>query len=232
MITQEIINRFWKNVDKNGPIPEHVPYLGNCWEWKGRQAKKQYGNISINGKPIYSHRVSYMIHYPDEDIENLNICHHCDNRACIRPTHLFAGTQKDNMKDCSLKGRMNTPTGERNPWYGKSRSGEKGGMYGKHHTEETKMKIGAKHKGKKMSQEAIEKIKKSKIGKTLTIEHRAKIGRSGELSIHSKLSDNQRREIYYKYHFLNYTQVKLAKEYNIKQGTVSTIVRNSRWAMQ
>jgi len=27
--------RFWKHVDKNGPIPPLHPELGNCWLWMG-----------------------------------------------------------------------------------------------------------------------------------------------------------------------------------------------------
>lgn len=35
-----------------------------------------------------------------------NVCHHCDNRQCIRPDHFFLGTQKDNLRDASSKDRM------------------------------------------------------------------------------------------------------------------------------
>lgn len=39
--------------------------------------------------------------------DGLVICHRCDNPECTNPDHLFAGTQKDNMMDCSAKGRVN-----------------------------------------------------------------------------------------------------------------------------
>lgn len=35
----------------------------------------------------------------------MQVLHHCDVKLCVRPTHLFLGTQRDNMDDMAAKGR-------------------------------------------------------------------------------------------------------------------------------
>ena len=79
-----------------------------CWEWQ-RSFRNGYGAIKYKGKTRGAHRVSYCLTH-DEDIDgDFNVCHHCDNRKCINPKHLFKGTQSDNMKDAFLKGRIKLP---------------------------------------------------------------------------------------------------------------------------
>lgn len=84
-----------------------------CWLWTGGTDKHGYG---VMGN-IKAHRFAYEHHYGPFD-KKLGVLHRCDNPPCIRPDHLFLGTQIDNIKDMWAKGRgvpYNSPNGEENP---------------------------------------------------------------------------------------------------------------------
>lgn len=96
MINNITIDRFWGKVDIQG--------RNDCWEWIGAKQSNGYGNFSFNSCYILAHRFCWLIYFgkiPD----GLFVLHHCDNRRCLNPKHLFLGTQKDNLKDMDLKGR-------------------------------------------------------------------------------------------------------------------------------
>lgn len=99
--------RFWEKVDKSGPIPAHLPHLGNCWVWIAGLNKDGYGKFRY-GKDIYAHRYSWLIHF-GKSMEGLGVLHKCDNPSCIRPEHLWIGTPLDNTRDCISKGRNHIP---------------------------------------------------------------------------------------------------------------------------
>jgi hypothetical protein len=101
------VEKFWSQVDKNGPVIR--PELGPCWVWTRAKATRYgYGIFGPAWKRVYrAHRFAWtMEHGPIPD--GLFLCHACDNPPCVRPSHLFLGTQKDNMADCSQKGRIDT----------------------------------------------------------------------------------------------------------------------------
>jgi len=79
-----------------------------CWNWIGCLTESGYGQIHCLGKTHRAHRVSYMVHLGPIP-EGAVILHSCDNRRCINPDHLTAGTQSDNMRDALKKGRLKVP---------------------------------------------------------------------------------------------------------------------------
>lgn len=84
-----------------------------CWLWFGAINREGYGHFYANGKQILAHRWAYQ-HYVGPIPEGLLVLHHCDTPGCVRPEHLFTGSQTDNMRDRWLKGRYSSAAGEKN----------------------------------------------------------------------------------------------------------------------
>lgn len=78
--------------------------FSGCWKWLGPKNKGGYGFFKLIGKNYSAHRISYFFNYKLDPGPFL-VCHSCDNRSCVNPTHFFLGTHKDNAIDKTNKGR-------------------------------------------------------------------------------------------------------------------------------
>ncbi|WP_207552399.1 HNH endonuclease signature motif containing protein [Mycobacteroides abscessus] len=95
--------RFWRGV-----TPSNTE---SCWEWQRYCCPSTgYGRIADRSgyKKIGAHRASWLIHNGDIP-EGMFVCHTCDNRKCVNPSHLFLGTAADNCRDMWEKGRGSKP---------------------------------------------------------------------------------------------------------------------------
>ncbi len=94
-ITLFLLDRFWKKVNKNGPVPDgREP----CWIWTAAKTKRGYGHFAIDQHQVFqAHRFAYALLIGPIQ-EGLTLDHLCRNPECVNPSHLEPVTLTDNIR--------------------------------------------------------------------------------------------------------------------------------------
>ncbi len=93
---------FWSKV--------HIRGNNSCWEWIGCKDIKGYGRVKYHRKVVAAHRIAYKLFFGSIP-SNMQVLHKCDNRVCCNPSHLYLGTNSDNVRDKVARNRQYRPAG-------------------------------------------------------------------------------------------------------------------------
>lgn len=104
-MTRSEQRRFWPKVTKSADA---------CWLWIGCKQGDGYGSFRYKGHMVLAHRLSWQ-EANGPIPQDMHVLHKCDVRNCVRPDHLFLGTELDNSRDKIAKGRGRWLRGEENP---------------------------------------------------------------------------------------------------------------------
>lgn len=93
--TNKTVQRFETKVNKTS----------SCWLWTAATNGLGYGQLRVQHKALYAHRMAYEIYkgrlQPGEIVR-----HTCDNPSCVNPAHLVVGTMADNSQDALSRERF------------------------------------------------------------------------------------------------------------------------------
>ena len=91
--TESDVRRFWATADRAD---------SGCWVWRNSLACRCYGLFSAKGlKRTTAHRVAFFLEHGRWP---LVACHRCNNKACVRPDHIYDGDKSTNALDCVASG--------------------------------------------------------------------------------------------------------------------------------
>lgn len=203
--------------------------LNGCWIWTGATDKNGYGVFGINKEKsnIGAHVYAWELQHGPVPI-GLCVLHSCDHPPCVRDSHLFLGTQADNVADRVRKNR--------------SAHGEDSGQAVL--TEDEVLDMRQKFVFEKgiyarlgrefgIEPEAVSSIVHGKTWKHLPMIHpqplKGTLAHKGETNGNSKLTEAKVKDILLALKKREITQYELAKQFGISQGTVEAIAARKTW---
>jgi hypothetical protein len=102
-LTPSDIARFWTKVAKSE----------GCWLWTAcLTLNGGYGAFWADNRVLVASRVSIFLATGIWDASR-HACHHCDTPACVRPEHLYYGTDAENARDSNMRGKRAYVDGKR-----------------------------------------------------------------------------------------------------------------------
>lgn len=192
-------DRFWAKVDRSGGHDA-------CWMWLAGVARSGYGVFGIQGKPRLAHRVCYR-NTRGPIPSGLHVLHSCDNPLCVNPSHLWLGTNLDNVADKVAKGRQ--------------AAGERSG--GRTHPE--RLPRGETHPSKKHHGYA-KKVSDGLVRFYKQNPHRKQLG---EAASNAKLTQQSVLEIRRRYSAGGVSLRALASEFGMSYTAIQAIASGKAW---
>lgn len=233
------IQRFWHYVERKSP--------DECWPWKASKFVGGYGQFNAGGRTLRAHRVAFLLQHGIDPADKL-VCHVCDNPPCCNGAHLFAGTNKDNIRDCVSKGRSNTASGWNHGSRTKPESRARGERVGGAKlTAEQVAKIRALYKAGEythtqlgerfgVSREAIGLITRGKnwhhiaaMDERVSLADPLRRGKPGEQHHKAKLSEEEVHQIRELHAAKKLTYKDLAQHFGVSKATIAFIIQGKTW---
>jgi hypothetical protein len=117
ILGKKFAERFWSHVNRDQ----------NCWIWNGNKDRQGYGIVRARPRLYRAPRVAWVIANGLEIPEGMMVCHRCDNPSCVNPSHLFLGSNDENIHDKVGKNRQSHArnTGSKGEKHPRARLSEK-----------------------------------------------------------------------------------------------------------
>lgn len=99
-----VIPRLVRNVLVDGRPYDEVSTVErrkSCWIWQGSVNSNGYGQMSLNGGMISTHRASYQAFVGPIGTDTVH--HECGEKRCVNPDHLSRATMRENL--CEMHAR-------------------------------------------------------------------------------------------------------------------------------